>query len=97
MCALPVQGQRQAGSVTVVHKPRKGAPAAAPGPQRPERPVVNCLCCGKVYRTRGDSPDVLRFLGAPHDRAWPFSGQVEHPLLARICGARVLGCFYYVL
>ena len=61
--AWPVQGQRQAGSVTVVHKPRKGAPAAAPLPQRPERAVVNCLCCGKVFRTRSESPDVLRFLG----------------------------------
>lgn len=52
----------------MVHKPRKGAPAAAPGPQRPERPVVNCLCCGKVFRTRGDAPDVLHFLGTPNCR-----------------------------
>ncbi|KAK9826176.1 hypothetical protein WJX81_003659 [Elliptochloris bilobata] len=56
------QGQRQAGSVTVMHKAKKGAAAPSPGPPRPERPVVNCLCCGKIYRTRDDSADVAHFI-----------------------------------
>jgi len=59
-----LQGQRQAGSLTVTHKAKKGAAAVPAGPPLPERAAANCLCCGKIYLTREGSKDVARFLGA---------------------------------
>ena len=48
-------------------KRSKGAPRAAPRPQL-EKPVVNCLACGKVYDCRLVTNDVITFLGAAHSQ-----------------------------
>lgn len=41
----------------------KGGPSAAPRLQL-EKPVVNCLACGKVYDCRLVTNDIINFLGA---------------------------------
>lgn len=82
----------------MTHKVKKGSPAAAQGPPRPERPVVNCLCCGKIYKTRETSRDVLHVLGAaclsthahgavPHDITPPLRVSSPH----RLCSAELGG------
>jgi hypothetical protein len=44
---------------------KKGAAAVAkPAGRKLDKPVVNCLCCGKVYDCRNVTGDVMRFLGA---------------------------------
>lgn len=60
-----VTGQRQGGSVTVVHRPaRKAKSAQQQGPQfEVEKEVVNCLRCGKIFHPFVDSPDAKHLVG----------------------------------
>ena len=70
--------------------------AAAQGPPRPERPVVNCLCCGKIYKTRETSRDVLHVLGAAFPlptRTWCHPHDITPTLCVsspyRLCSAEL--------